>query len=248
MGPKKGTTKSTENSDQEAGPKLIDIDEKLNLILTKLGNIEVRLNLIESKQSDFEKSLNHVHQENEGIQLKQRDLSKSIVEIESKIGKLEGLESRIEAAEYAERAKCVELNGIPYDKSENLNLAYQKLLSSLKSDKLPTTIDKIYRIRQSKRIIIKFTQTNQRNEFFQQYRKNIQSLSALGFKETGRIYINEVLSRAQSTLFWKTRQFKVEYNYKYVWTSNQRIYLRKTPDSDAIPINSEDDLETLKLL
>ena len=72
-------------------------------------------------------------------------------------------------------------------------------------------------------------------------------VSELGFVGTGqdKIYVNEVLSAAQSKLFWQTRNFKATHKYKYVWTFRQKIYIRKTQDSDAININSEDDLNAL---
>jgi len=97
----------------------------------------------------------------------------------------------------------------------------------LKPNNLPFTgVDKIYHIRQSKKVIIKFTQTDQRNEFFHGYHRNAQPLSALGFNEQGKIYINEVLSRDQSKLFWKIHQFKMDNHFKYVWTYSQHIYLQ----------------------
>jgi len=34
-------------------------------------------------------------------------------------------------------------------------------------------------------------------------------------------------------------------HFKYVWTYNQHIYLRKTSDSEAILVNSEEDLENI---
>lgn len=244
--PPKRSNKSTSDFGDEASLQLQGIDDKLNAILNKLDNIESRLNKIENKQAEFEESLNFAHQNNKDIQVQQKSISASIKDMEQKIAKFQTLENRIEAAEYADRAKCVELNGIPFQSSEDLLIAYKKIVETLKSPKLAAAgIDKIYRVRQSKRVIVKFTQTSQRDEFFQLYRKNIQPLSALGFKETGKIYINEVLSREQSSLFWKTRKFKLDENYKFVWTHNQRIYLRKTSDSDAVLIKSEDDLESL---
>ena len=243
--PPKKSTKS--ESDDGTTLRLTGIEEKLDLIVSKLSNIESRLNTIESKQFEFEKSLTFYHQQVEETQSKQKLMAASIDVIEGKICKFQALETRIDAAEHAERAKCVELNGIPFQKPEDLTIAYQKIIDALKSTRLPLTgVDKIYRIKQSKRVIIKFTQTTQRNEFFNLYRKNIQPLSALGFKESGNIYINEVLSREQNTLFWKTRKFKNDENYKHVWTYNQRIYLRKTSDSDAVQINSEEDLASLR--
>ena len=72
------------------------------------------------------------------------------------------------------------------------------------------------------------------------------STTDLGFLESSKIFINEVLSAKQSTLFWQARSFKKDYNYRFIWTFNQKIYLRKDANSDAIIINSIEDLEKLK--
>ena len=37
----------------------------------------------------------------------------------------------------------------------------------------------------------------------------------------------------------------VDLNISYIWTSNGRIYLRKSQDSPVIPINNKDDLKKL---
>jgi len=100
--------------------------------------------------------------------------------MEAKINQLQVLENCVEVNEHSERAKCVELNGIPYKSSEDLTALYQKIVTLLKPNNLPFTgVDKIYCIRQTKKVIIKFTQTDQRNGFFHIYRRNTQPLGYL---------------------------------------------------------------------
>jgi len=83
-------------------------------------------------------------------------------------------------------------------------------------------IDTIYRIKQSKKIIINFLHTNKRDFVFQNNRKNIMSTTDLGFLESSKIFINEVLSTKQRTLSWHARSFKKYYNYRFI-----RILIKK---------------------
>jgi len=115
--PAKKSTRSTLDIEEDTSQKLTDINDKLNVILSKLTTIESRLNTIESKQSDFDRSLQIVHQENEDIQTQHKAMAISITTMEAKINKLQVLENRVEANEHSERAKCIELNGIPYKSS-----------------------------------------------------------------------------------------------------------------------------------
>jgi len=189
----KKSTRSTSDIEEDTFQKLTDINDKLNVILSKLTTIQSRLNTIESKQSEFDWSLLFIHQENEDIQTQYKAMAISIAAMEAKINKLQVLENRVEANEHSECAKCVKLNGISYKSPKDLTALYQKIVTLLKPNNLPFTgVDKIYRIRQTKKAIIEFTETDQCNEFFHIYRRNTQPLSALGFNEQGKIYINKV--------------------------------------------------------
>jgi uncharacterized coiled-coil protein SlyX len=234
-------------STSEEQISLITIDAKLTELLSQVSKINRRLDAIETRQADYEHSLENLHQEINATNTKLEQLTKSRSELTDKSPSYDNLVKRIEANEHANRAKCLELNGIPFTRGENLLEGFSKLVKATKIDSIcPTTdIDNMYRIRDTKRVIIKFTQTNKRDSFFQQYRKNITDTSFLGFKEKDRIFVNEVLSRDQSQLFWKARRFKTEHNFRFIWTFNQKIYLRKTPESDAMQINSQDDIDCL---
>ena len=59
-----------------------------------------------------------------------------------------------------------------------------------------------------------------------------------------KLYVDKNLTRARKYLLWRTKQMAKQNNYKYVWTKNSRIFVRKD-DSDLTNINeiaSENDI------
>ena len=67
----------------------------------------------------------------------------------------------------------------------------------------------------------------------------------LGISPERRIFINESLTERNKGLFNESVKTKKDLNISYIWTSNGRIYLRKSQDSSVIPINNTDDLKKL---
>lgn len=228
---------------------LKSLDTKLNLIISQLSIINSRVECLETVTKEHEKSLEYVQQELSDTRKEIGSLTKDVTESKLTMENFSNLSTRIAAYEHSSRAKCIELNGIPFQKGENLHEGLEKIVKSLNLNWLRPgiDIDNVYRIKQSKRVVVKFIQTTKRDAFFQHYRKNILSVDALGFNGKEKIFVNEVLSPEQSKLFWKTRKFKSDHNFKFVWTFNQKIYLRKTTDSVAVAVNSENDLNSIEL-
>lgn len=117
------------------------------------------------------------------------------------------------------------------------------------ADKLNHTVDpkadinNIYRIKDSNRIVVQFCQIHKRNSFFSSYKGKTVLASDLGFKSNNsKIYLNEMLTPQQAALFHKVRLYKQQHEYKYAWTKNQRIFLRKTSDSEVLHIKSVENL------
>ena len=101
---------------------------------------------------------------------KMRELENHVPEINQRLFQhtYNNLDARIEVSEHNERAKCIELNGIDFSKGENCMEALDKILKHLELSTITPSqdIDKIYRIKQSKRIVVKFVHTNKRDVFF----------------------------------------------------------------------------------
>ncbi|XP_067951792.1 uncharacterized protein [Watersipora subatra] len=248
--PPKGSKSSASPAIIEDDEKFKKLDSKLDVIISQLSEFNVRITSVERKTAEFEDTFEYHSKEISDLRAEVKELKQSKANVEKKLDSFDSLSGKVDASEQASRGKCIELNGIPHSKDENLLEGFKKILKNLKLDYINPMldIDNMYRIRQTSRVIIRFLHTSKRDKFFIDYRRNIQDTSSLGFSDKAKIYINEVLSRSQNELFWKTRNFKKEHSYRFIWTFKQKIYLRKTPDSDAIEISSEQDLDTLKLV
>ncbi|XP_046976338.1 uncharacterized protein LOC124542434 [Vanessa cardui] len=64
-------------------------------------------------------------------------------------------------------------------------------------------------------------------------------------KEPKRFYINERLTQANRFLFFKAREKGHKNGWRYVWTRGGRIYARRSKETAAHRIRSEDDLMTV---
>jgi len=61
---------------------------------------------------------------------------------------------------------------------------------------------------------------------------------------TKDIFVNENLTYQRKKLFWLIKQIAT--GYKFYWTANGNIFTRKTEDSNAIAIRSENDVLLMK--
>ena len=62
----------------------------------------------------------------------------------------------------------------------------------------------------------------------------------------GKIFINENLTYLKKKLFWKSKQKAKEAGFKFFWTMNGNVYVRKLEDDKSILIKNEQDLDLIK--
>ena len=71
-------------------------------------------------------------------------------------------------------------------------------------------------------------------------------MKKFGLKGTTNLFINENLTLLRKRLFWKTEQKVKEAGYKYIWTSNGNIFVKKVDEANPIAVNSEKDLNFIQ--
>ena len=141
-----------------------------------------------------------------------------------------------EMAQYLRR-DCLEISGVKPNteySSENIVESIGKVLNvnvtdadisiahplpSYKKDALP-------------KLIVKFTRRNVRNEFYAKRKvlagKNLQADPVLKKFIVGKnIYISESLTPQRKKLYGDINKFRKEIMWKYIWSHNGRIYLKK---------------------
>ena len=155
------------------------------------------------------------------------------------------------------RRDCLEISGIPIlplDSPANLTQELGQLIGVTldKQDisiahRLPDTKSK------KNRFIVKFIRREKRDEFYKS-RKHLGGKKASELPsvacEMGKsihqdsvMYINESLTQYRSELFGRINKFKKDNKYKFLWTNNGKIYLRKHETSQTFTFTTFDEFD-----
>jgi len=99
----------------------------------------------------------------------------------------------------------------------------------------------------TRRIVVGFTSHRDKVKILDS-RKIIRNLSPknIGMEPEVSIYIRENLTSKSSVLFKQARDFRNQYNYKFVWTKNGQIFLRKNESEKIINVANEEVIHNLK--
>lgn len=62
-----------------------------------------------------------------------------------------------------------------------------------------------------------------------------------------RFYVNERLTRVNRLLFRRTRELAGRFNWRFVWTSSGRIFVRQDHGTDALPLRIRTDRDLLRV-
>uniref|UniRef100_A0A2A4IZJ0 FP protein C-terminal domain-containing protein n=1 Tax=Heliothis virescens TaxID=7102 RepID=A0A2A4IZJ0_HELVI len=95
-----------------------------------------------------------------------------------------------------------------------------------------------------RQLVVRFVRRYKRNEFMQalKTRRNLTSTDIEIEGPTRKLYCNERLTRENRQLFRACRTSAKENGYKFCWTKNGSIYIRKQEGNPTIQIRNSDDL------
>ena len=147
------------------------------------------------------------------------------------------------------RRIMLEIKGIPRTDTENCNVIVENLSRALKvNQNVLYDIDVVHRLsnKANSGIIVKFNNRKSRDIFFNA-KKNLKDINLLdlGYTETGKIFINESLTPYNKYLFKEVRQRCHSMNYKYFWTRNGTIFVKKDDNNMAKKIIHEDNTKDI---
>lgn len=96
-------------------------------------------------------------------------------------------------------------------------------------------------------LVIRFMRKQTRDNFINsaKLRRNIDNKDIIENGQERKIYIIERLTKGNRLLFREARRKANEADYKYCWTKNGSIYIRKRTGDPGIRIRSYDDLSLL---
>jgi chromosome segregation ATPase len=176
MPPKsKSTSSGDESLTIEAINRLFEkhlkpVDNKLESLQSSIHKLETRLSSFESEQKQQGEALTFLSNEVD-------DINSELMQIKGEMenSNVAMIKESIAQIQHDVRARSVELYGIPARPGEDLPEVIPKIAKKLKLMTTLNDVDKIYRIKQSKRIVIRFLQTHKRDQFFAGCRKDTRT-------------------------------------------------------------------------
>ena len=164
-------------------------------------------------------------------------------------------QNNINSLEQYGRRNMLEINNIPEKDNKNLKSIITAIASAMNLEEFNYNLDvDIAHRLQSKLpispIIVLFNNRTRRNEYYQKRKllkgTTLKDLKELNFTENQPIFINELLTLFNRTLFKKVREACEKQHYKFFWTSNGISMCKENVQSDVVIIKNERDIERIK--
>lgn len=233
---------------------LDDIENKVNKIavieqkLDKIDIIEQSVQFCSDKLDDFGKAMTtlsndvlSIKKENECLKIKNKEIELKLNDYELKLNEMkqESLQSNLE------------ITGIDETKNESVANILDAIANTLGLKYNLTDIINAYRLPKGNKklstIRVCFTNKNLRDTWLQQYKvkKDLKSTDINKSLKNNRIYFNEHLTPINKKLLYETKQLSKSKNYKYIWISDGKVFIRKEDNTKSIKIRSLDDLKLI---
>ena len=153
------------------------------------------------------------------------------------------------------RRDCLEIVGIPELTNENPAKIVKEVCSMIDIDLKDHEISTAHRLPDTKstknRLIVKFVQRDTKHKIYKSKKnlkgkttKNIPSFKnneTAKSKPATKIYINESLTFNRKRVLNKANNFKKANDYKYIWTSNGKIYLKENEQEPTYSFTTMDE-------
>lgn len=230
--------------------KLAPLNQKLYETIQAISFINQKYEEILKKLSLYEEERKDLVNENKSIKVELRDTTK----------KLKDLMDRCDDLEQYSRRECVEIRGIPLPANprlENTNEIVMKVADLMEVDVKDEDISVSHRLKTSESyhgrniqappIIVKFTRRAVKEKLYKA-RKKLTGLSTkdLGYNTEQNIYIAESLTQKNKVLFKEAYKVKKDKQFKFIWTSSSKIYLRRSESSPVHLVKNMNDLQKIK--
>lgn len=193
----------------------------------------------------------------EASENKIKNLTKENISLNSKVS---DLTNRLNLIEQHSRETNIEINGLPENKSENLNSIIEQLCSVVSVPLQGSDILSCTRVRKlddssprPRAVIVKLPTTKHRDvilaavtKFNKKNQTDKLSTNHLGYgTNKSPVYVSEHLSPHFKALHARTRKIARDKEYRYTWIRNGRIYVRKNDQSPAKQIKCFESLDHL---
>ncbi|KOB65473.1 Zinc finger DNA binding protein [Operophtera brumata] len=251
------------------------VDEKLSLFEDRIclmfknlkEDIGLKFKKIESKLIDIHKNTGDIEKSMEFLATNFEEMSKKVDNLEQQIKnkqtQIDNLEDKYENLQRSARSSTLEIRNVPNSPNETKEVlsSYIVQMSETVGAKMSSNdIKDIFRVpgksETNKPIIAELTTTIQKlrlikavKSFNVSNRANKLNAFHLGLRgHSSPVFVVEHLTSKGNRLHYLARELTRAGQYKYCWTSNGKVFVRKMDGAPLVLINSEEQMEGLKSL
>ena len=191
--------------------------------------IKASQEFISSKFDELSNTVDNLKSANHDLRSQNEQLKERIAKLETNAS---ALDCDMEHLKEYIRRDMLEIHGVPVSSNENTNNITIQIGQLLDINIEKSDISISHRLPSKEGyippIIVKFTRRDVRNLMLNQ-KKRLRSISSLdlGLNQESKLYLNESLTQRGRLLLKAVKSFKRDFNYKFVWTSNGKVFLRK---------------------
>lgn len=215
-------------------------------------NAELRtsLSFLSDAVDKNNKIMNDISTEIKKIQTDNLQLKKENVQLQSTVS---SLEIRVRNLEQYSRRQNIEIDGIPETQGEDVLNVLENVAKAIEVDLKREKVIAAHRIpsfnkKRTPPIIVRFSTYEERDVWiggFKKMRPLTLNMVNPVFKSSAKVFINEHLSPENKLLLAKTKESARNKGYKYVWSRDGRIFVRKEDGVKCRRIDSVADIDKL---
>lgn len=234
---------------------------QLKLLISEIAELKSQNNSLQKSFTEIDKAVSFINKQYE-------DISKQIELLEkekrSYRDSIQYLETKLQDLQQLSRSSTIEIRNVPNTEKEStadLTTIIGKLGTTINMPVDKTLVRDIYRLPGKpgtvRPIVVEFTNVETKNQMISSVRKfnkdhpNEDRLSTVSIGLTGDrrpIYVAECLPASTRKLFFMAREFSKRMEYKFCWTANGNIFIRKEEGAKHHLIKSEQSLTDLQAL
>lgn len=243
--------------------KLDEMYNRQNKLITQLSaeitELKTQNSKIQKTNDDIAQSMSFINSQYEEIKSSLGLLQKERLDHKRCI---ENLERRVLDLQLKTRSSSIEIRNIPQaEKETDLDLKNMicEIGQAIGTSISPSDLRDIYRLPGKvgivRPVVAEFQTVQMKLNTIaavREYNKNRRSEEKLNteiIKVPGKrqaVYVSDCLPMSSKKLFYQAREFSKRHNFKYCWTLNGNIYLRKTEGENQILVSSEKTLLDLQ--
>lgn len=238
-----------------------DQDLVLNKLSSDIAELKLQNSNIQSTAADLEKAVQFMSSQYEELKSKlvilERERKENIVYIDTLESKIDDLQKRLKSTTIEFRNLPPISPSVKQETQRDLCDLVQKTCDVFKAPVHPSEIKDIYRIKNrsgATTVVTELTSVLSKNkilngvrEFNKTNHNNKLSSTSIGLPGPQiPIFVTESLTTKDRKLFGLAREASKNLQYKFCWTNNGRIYMRKSEGGTRIEIKGESDLAALQ--